>query len=264
MTGSSDNLDTDHREPFLESIAQRRLPDVIAEQVVDGIRKGALKPGDRLPTEQELARRLGVGRTSVREGLQKLQTLGIVEVKKGRGAFVAERTKDDAGEAFARWTAEHAFAIEELIEVRLALEAQAAGLAAIRANEARIVEIERAYATHQAAGEADDLTEIVRSDERFHQAIFDASGNRMLATLYGELIPEVLEFRQKTLALPWAPKRSIKGHGEIVKAIRNRDPRAARVAMIDHLWVLYEEVHEAAAAQAPGVAADLAPREAIG
>ena len=262
MDATSDKLDTDHQKPFLKSIAQRRLPDVIAEQIVEGIRREALMPGDRLPTEQELARQLGVGRTSVREGLQKLQTLGIVEVRKGRGAFVASQTKDDARDAFSRWTAEHAFAIEELIEVRLALEAQAAGLAAARANEAQIAEIEKWQAEHRAAG--DDLTKIVRSDERFHEAVFEASGNRMLATLYGELIPEVLEFRQKTLALPWAPKRSIKGHAEIVKAIRNRDSRAARSAMIDHLWVLYGEVHEAAARQGPGMVAGLAPREAIG
>src|SRR5437870_4196356 len=123
MDGNPDHLVTDRSEPFLTSIAQKRLPDIIAEQVVDGIRREALMPGDRLPTEQELARQLGVGRTSVREGLQKLQTLGIVEVRKGRGAFVADQTRDDARDAFARWTAEHAFAIEELIEVRMALEA---------------------------------------------------------------------------------------------------------------------------------------------
>jgi len=249
-------------QPFLDSIAHRRLPDIIAEQVVEGIRREGLMPGDRLPTEQELARQLGVGRTSVREGLQKLQTLGIVEVRKGRGAFVASQTYDDASDTFARWTAEHAFAIEELIEVRLALEAQAAGLAAVRANDTQIADIEKLQAEHWAAG--NDLAKVVRSDELFHDAIFEATGNRMLATLYGELVAEVLEFRQKTLALPWAPKRSAEGHDKIVSAIRNRDPQAARKAMLDHLWVLYGEVHEAAAKQNAGAVADLAPREAIG
>ncbi len=249
-------------QPFLRSIAHRRLPDIIADQVVEGIRRDALMPGDRLPTEQELAHQLGVGRTSVREGLQKLQTLGIVEVRKGRGAFVANQTSADARDIFARWTAEHAFAIEELIEVRLALELQAAGLAAVRATEAQIAEIEKWQAQHSDAG--NDLAELVRSDELFHLAIFEASGNRMLAMLYGQLVAEVLEFRQKTLALPWAPKRSAEGHEKIVDAIRGRDPRAARTAMLDHLWVLYGEVQEAAASQDGGAVTDLAPREAIG
>ena len=250
-----------HEKPFLSSIAQRRLPDIIAEQIVDGIRRNGLMPGDRLPTEQELARQLEVGRTSVREGLQRLQVLGIVEVRKGLGAFVSEPPRNDAKDAFVRWSAEHAFVIEELIEVRVALEGQAASLAAARADNAQIMEIERCDSEHQAGAE---LSEIVRSDERFHEAIFEASGSRMLATLYRELIAELLEFRWKTLALPWAPERSAKGHAEIVSAIRNRDPRAARSAMIDHLWVLYAEVHNAAEGRDPGVSAHLAPREAFG
>ena len=86
----------------------------------------------------------------------------------------------------------------------------------------------------------------------------------MLATLYGVLIAELLEFREKTLALPGAPERSVRGHGEIVEAIRKRDPRAARLAMIEHLWVLYAEVHNAAVLRGHGTVMNLAPRDAMG
>jgi GntR family transcriptional repressor for pyruvate dehydrogenase complex len=260
---SADLNDTAGDAPFLESIPPRRLPDLIAQQVVSGIRTGALKPGDRLPTEQELARQLGVGRTSVREGLQKLQTLGIVEVRKGRGAFVAERTEGDATDVFTHWVAGNAFAIEELLEVRMALEAVAAGLAAIRASDAQIALIERESGSHRAAGETGDLAEIVRSDQRFHEALLEASGNRLLGRLYAGLIPEVSEFRQKTLALPLAPDRSAAAHDAIVEALRTHDPGAARRAMVDHLWVLYTEVHTEAEGQQPEMVAELAPREAI-
>ena len=249
--------------PLLESIAPRRLPDVIAEQIVEAIRKGALKPGDRLPTEQVLARQLGVGRTSVREGLQKLQTLGLIDVRKGRGAFVAERDQADATEVFARWTAEYRFAIEELLEVRIALESQAAGIAAVRAAGSQLDELDRLHRAHRLAGEQRDTREIVGTDERFHEAVFEASGNRLLTKMYHVLIPELTEFRQKSLALPWAPERSARGHAVIVDAIRKRDPAAARSAMIDHLWVLYGEVHETAARQG-SAPLDLAPRDALG
>ena len=249
-------------KPLVSNIAQKRLPDVIAEQIVEGIRREGLKPGDRLPPEQELARQLGVGRTSVREGLQKLQTLGIVDVHKGRGAFVSEPTEDGATQAFARWTSDHAFAIEELIEVRMALEAQAAGLAAVRADLDQVSEIEK-RCREDVAVDPTNLALMVASDERFHKAIFQASGNQLLAALYDQLVPEVLEFRRKTLALPHAPRRSVAGHISIAKAIRQHDPTAARRVMIDHLWVLYEEVHTMAAHQVPGTASQFAPREAI-
>src|SRR5262249_13254126 len=95
-------------------IAQRRLPELIAEQIVGVIRNTPLQPGDRLPPEVELARQVGVGRTSVREALQKLQTLGIVEVIRGRGVFVSEPSVDDGHQAFTRWSTEGLFAIEEL------------------------------------------------------------------------------------------------------------------------------------------------------
>ena len=249
-------------QPFVPSVMQRRLPDIIAEQVVEAIRREGLKPGARLPTEQELAQQLGVGRTTVRESLQKLQTLGIIEVHKGRGAFVASQRMDRSGDAFISWTAKNVFAIEELVEVRMALEAQAAGLAAVRATGPHLAEIERWQEEHRAAG--DDVDRVVQSDAEFHEAIFAASGNHTLASLYDQLIAEVLEFRQKTLALPWAPQRSVKGHDEIVSAIRARDPRGARRAMLDHLWVLYEEVGATAGDDESGLRPGLAMREAFG
>ena len=265
MAGAPDDAfpASDADRPFLHSVAQRRLPEVIAEQVVAAIREGALKPGDRLPTEQELARQLGVGRTSVREGLQKLQTLGIVDVRKGRGAFVAEHPAADATEAFGRWAAESGFRIEELLEVRMALESQAAGLAAVRATEREIAELERRNAAHREAGESRDAGEVVRTDERFHELLFAAGGNRLLTKLYDALIPEVTEFRQKSIALPWAPARSATGHAAIVEAVARRDAAAARGAMIDHLWVLYAEIAETAAGDGAEIV-EPAPREALG
>lgn len=265
MAGAPDDAfpGSDAGRPFLQSVAQRRLPEVIAEQVVAAIREGALKPGDRLPTEQELARQLGVGRTSVREGLQKLQTLGIVDVRKGRGAFVAEHPAADATEVFGRWAAESGFRIEELLEVRMALEAQATGLAAVRATELEVAELERRNAAHREAGERLDPGEVVRTDERFHELLFEAGGNRLLTKLYDALIPEVTEFRQKSLALPWAPARSTRGHDAIVEAVARHDAAAARGAMIDHLWVLYAEIAETAAGDGAEIVAP-APREALG
>src|SRR5919107_2703945 len=126
----------------LNPVATERVSDVIAERLSAAIRDGTLNPGDRLPTEAELAREFQVGRTSVREGLQKLRAHGLIESRKGLGAFVTEPRPDDPLAEFARWTKRDPVAIEELLEARVALETLAAALAAVRADDAQVAELE--------------------------------------------------------------------------------------------------------------------------
>jgi GntR family transcriptional repressor for pyruvate dehydrogenase complex len=249
----------------LRSVATRGLPELIAEQIVEAIRATQLKPGDRLPPEAELARQLGAGRTSVREALQKLQTLGLVEVIRGRGAFVREPATDDAERAFAKWSRDHSVAIGDLIEARIAFESANAGLAAARATGAEIEAIASANLAHREAGRRGDLTAIVSSDQDFHEAIAAAAHNPLLGKIHAMLIPELTNFRQMTLAVPWVADRSANAHAAVVEALRAHDPVTARTAMTDHLWVLYQDVAAAARASDPslGELAQMAPREAL-
>jgi GntR family transcriptional repressor for pyruvate dehydrogenase complex len=252
--------------PRFDSLAKRGLPELIAEQIVEAIRTTPLHPGDRLPPEADLAHQLGVGRTSVREALQKLQTLGIVEVIRGRGAFVREPSSDDDAErGFAKWTNEHAVAIEDLIEARIAIETSTAGLAAVRATDEQKRAIAELNDAHRDAGRRRDLADMVATDERFHSLIAEASDNPLLAKINSMLSPEVTSFRRMTLAVPRVAERSAAAHELIVKAISKTQPDAARAAMIDHLWALYEDV-EGAASSGPTrrrAAPLAAPREAL-
>ena len=242
----------------LAPVTSTRVSDVVAERIEALIGDGSLAPGDRLPTEHELARRLGVGRTSVREGLGRLRALGLIEVRKGRGAFVAEPPAGDPIIEFGRWTAAHAPEIEKLAEARIALEALAAALAASRAGPEDLERIAAGHRAHERAAGDGDVAALVHTDEAFHDAIMAASGNGLVRRLYDVLIAELTDFRRGTLALPWAPPRSVRGHAAVLGAIREGDARAARAAMIEHLWVLYTEVGESA----EGL--ELAPREAFG
>jgi GntR family transcriptional regulator, transcriptional repressor for pyruvate dehydrogenase complex len=249
----------------LRSVASRGLPELIAEQIVEAIRVTNLKPGDRLPPEAELCRQLGAGRTSVREALQKLQTLGIVEVIRGRGAFVCGPATDDTERAFARWSKDHSVAIGDLIEARIAFESANAGLAAVRATEEEIEIIGSANHTHRQAGQRGDVASTVSADQDFHEAVAAAAHNPLLGKIHAMLIPELTNFRQMTLAVPRVAERSATAHAAVVDAIRARDPVAARKAMTDHLWVLYEDVAAAAQQNAPasGELTRIATREAL-
>lgn len=246
MAGKDSPALSQASELTLAPVATQRVSDAIADRLVQAIRDGELKPGDRLPTEQELANDFQVGRTSVREGLQKLRAYGLIESRKGLGAFVAQPQPPDPLADFARWTAANPRAIEELVEARFALEALAAALAALRAGPEDLEALERHHLEHIAAGKRRDLAAIVGADEDFHAAIMTAGRNQFLQHMYQLLIVELTDFRRKTLALPWATTRSAKGHAAILEAIRGGDAAAARRAMIDHLFVLYAEVYESA------------------
>jgi GntR family transcriptional repressor for pyruvate dehydrogenase complex len=211
-----------------------------------------------------LARQLGVGRTSVREALQKLQTMGVVEVRRGRGAYVREPGQDDAERAFARWSAEHTFVIEDLLEARIALECANAGLAAARASEEQIAELEAANHAHREAGRAGDLTALLETDQRFHEGVAHGAHNPLLDKIYRMLDPELAHFRRMTLAVPRVAERSALAHQAVLEAIRSHDPSKARAAMLRHLWVLYEEVEAAAAEREARAGGDaIAPIEAL-
>ncbi|WP_084211254.1 FadR/GntR family transcriptional regulator [Pseudonocardia acaciae] len=226
------------------SLARRPLPDVIAERITATITNGTLQPGDRLPSEPELARQLQVGRTSLREALRKLSTLGVIEIVRGKGTFVREPPADDPTTQYVKWSVSEGFALTELLEVRIALETAAAGMACMRASDDELDELRRLRSVHDAAHESDvDL--LVRTDEEFHEAIVQAAHNVALTGMYKPLVPEMTEFRRRTLSLPRASQRS-DDHAFIVDTICRRDPTAARQAVARHLWIFYQEVRAVA------------------
>jgi GntR family transcriptional regulator, transcriptional repressor for pyruvate dehydrogenase complex len=247
---------------FTGPISTERVSDVIAERLRQAIQDGVLQPGDRLPTEQQLANEFGVGRTSVREGLQKLRALRLIETRKGLGAFVSQSQPADPLAEFARWTSGDPATIVELLEARIALETLAAALAAVRATEEELAELRRLSAVAPPDGETAHVEALVEWDAAFHGQILAAARNSFLARLYEVLIAELTDFRRRTLALPWAATRSAQDHAAIAEAISRRDPAAARAAMADHLWALYSDILGTAATDgAPRVRP--APRAAL-
>ena len=215
--------------------------DDVAQAVVRAIKAGEYPLGGQLPTEPELARALGVGRTSVREGIGQLRMLGIVEVRRGLGTFVVSED-GDAKLAFLHWTAEHHDQIIALFEVRMSLEATAAALAAQRADAAQVRALEEAAGEHDRARRSSELELLVETDQAFHERLVLASKNELLRNVYGMLVPQLVDYRRKSLALVGAPERSSCDHFAIARAVRRRDPREGREAALSHLSSLYQEL----------------------
>lgn len=222
----------------------------VARLILAEIRHGRYRPGDRLPTEPELARQLGVGRTSVREGIGQLRILGVIEVRRGVGTYVKSSEVSDAQLAFHEWSVANQYQIVDLFEVRMSLEGTAAALAAQRAHELEHEELLVRARAHLRAHFDGDTDALVETDQAFHVAMVSTAHNEVLSRIYANLVPQLVDYRRKSLALEGAAERSSHDHLRMVDAIKARDPGRARAVTLAHLSSLYRELMDAT--QAPG------------
>jgi DNA-binding FadR family transcriptional regulator len=231
-------MDTERARHFeLRLDAGRPLPEIIADKLRELVDAGVYKPGGRLPNESELARNMRVARSSVRTALQRLEAQRVLEVKRGLGWYV-KRVPPSEGQNAPSLLETGNYRISDLFELRIALEGMAASLAAIRATDSEIDDIWKLNQLHQDAGE--DLDELLRTDEAFHEAIFRASRNDLLIETYPRIVGELRAWRQQSFAVPGVALRSGREHGKVVRYLRNRDPGGAHAAMNSHLQRLYD------------------------
>ena len=210
-----------------------------AEEVVvrlrDMIHSGQLSPGDRLPPERDLARMLGVSRPTLRAGIRSLATVGILVSRQGAGTFVAEADESPTLDTsqLRMLSALHGFTSDEMFEARLALEMSIAGLAAERAtSEQMTVMAEQITGMYASLG---DPEQYLVHDMRFHQTVAAASQNRILTSLMNMVATILFDTRSKTVHRALDLKESAEQHHNIYRAMRERNPEAARRAMHDHL-----------------------------
>ncbi len=219
--------------PHVEPIKSTRIYQEIVRQVKAMIAEGRLKSGDRLPPERDLAEKFVVSRTSVREALRALESLGLVEIRPGEGTFVREVSVEALIEPLASMLLSQREAIAELFEARRLLEPAIAGLAAARATGDEIQEMERILedqAKEIAAGGTG-----LGQDAEFHAAIAAAAHNRAISRLVGGVMDLLAQSREASLHRPGRPMRSHEDHRRVLEAIRRRDPAGAEQAMREHV-----------------------------
>lgn len=210
------------------------LPARIAAQIGSDIQEGRLKPGDKLPTEHFLAKSLGVSRSVVREAIAQLRNEGLVETRQGVGAFVTERQnraiRIDEGELFKRDS------FRDLFQLRIPLEIEAAGLAAVHHTEADLERIDEALA--RMTGSEKWTDDGIDADLAFHRAIAEATGNDYFALFIGfiaERISLAIAAARARVELEEIVNVTIEEHVLVRNALASRDPKAAREAMRAHL-----------------------------
>lgn len=215
----------------------KNLAEQVMARLSADIRGGRLAPGTRLPTEQALTTEFGISRTVVREAVAALRADGLVVTRRGSGAYVADPTAGPFRIVPPRATS--LSDILNVMELRLAVEVQAAGLAAERAGRRQLAPIRTAWREIDAALQRGEGA--VAEDFAFHRAIAEATGNdqfpRFLAYLGSHVIPR----QSVRLSVDTPAERRLyleriqTEHARIVTAISAGDPAEARRAMRDHL-----------------------------
>lgn len=242
----------------MNQAAIRRRPRTLALELVDSlgerIRAGQLQTGDKLPTEAAIMEAFQVSRTVVREAISKLQAAGLVETRHGIGTFVL-----GPGDAPSfKITPEQFSTLQDVIavlELRIGLETEAAGLAAQRRTAANLVALRKALDAVIAAVEAGQ--DSVVADFQFHLEIARATQNShfadLMATLGSQIIPRarlepVVDLSAERLAYM---RRVNAEHESILDAITSQDAESARAAMRTHLSNSRERRRRAAEAPRP-------------
>ncbi len=216
---------------------REKLSEGVRRRLLDLIGSGALGPGEPLPSERELMERLGVGRPAIREAMQSLETIGLIEIRHGGRARVAEpsvgRMVEQVGETMKHLLANSPASLENLKEARATIEREMARIAARRRSDGDILRLTELLAEQEAAIE--DLPKFRALDGRFHREIAGVSGNPIFTALIDGVFRWLSDFHGELVSVPGLENLTIAEHREILAAIARGDAEAAGAAMGDHL-----------------------------
>jgi DNA-binding FadR family transcriptional regulator len=235
----------------LEPLRSMPVKERVIRRLIELIESGTLAPGQKLPGERDLSEQLQVSRSTVREAVQFVQSLGLVEIRHGSGTFVRSSTDPQELQAeWRQWTIRHADRVHDLLEVRKALESFAAELAAERAEDGQLAVLGEALREMEAAVDRSDTTGLVQADVAFHHAFCTAAGNAALLELADAMGQQLLRERGATFGLQNRPARSLVEHRAIEDAIRSGDGPRARESVIAHLTSVESDISTSLAAAA--------------
>lgn len=217
------------------------LPQVTAQKVKEMIREQNMQPGDRLPSEGELAEMFSVSRSTVREAMKYLKAENVIEINRGSGTFVSHRMgvgEDPLGLTFVNQPK----LLQQLFEVRLLIEPQVAALAAERATQEKLTVLERIVHDMSQLDHHDEQTAVL--DLAFHKAVADCTGNVVLYRVVPIVQETIVKGYPETVLVSGSYRRAKRSHQAMYEAIKNRDSLTARYVTERHIWETLNDIKE--------------------
>jgi GntR family transcriptional regulator, transcriptional repressor for pyruvate dehydrogenase complex len=231
----------------LDPLPRATLSEQVAKRLAARITAGDWRPGEKLPSEAELCKAFGVGRSSLREALTSLAFIGLIRVRAGGGSYVAEQS---SAYFTSSWLKDGLLtnekALREFVEARMILESELAGLCAERIVPEELQELELLVERMKASRH--DAAAFSKLDLSFHLIMGMAAKNEVLNNILAGVREKTMELITKSLLLEEGMENAMRGHIKVLEALRQRNPAKAREAMLHHLQsfqrgynVLFEE-----------------------
>ena len=205
-------------------------PRQVLDHLQHMILRGGLKPGDRLPSQRELSLQLGVSRPSLREAMTVLETMGLIRIRMGSGAYVA------APEHRAPlWRFSDRCSPRDVYEARFGLESYTAKLAARTVDASGVVRLATCVGNMRLALHNQDIGGMAAADAAFHDLLFELCGNPVLAGMYRPVRDLMVE-TQRLPMIRWTRlEETLREHEDLLAKIASKDAQAAEVAMKNHI-----------------------------
>lgn len=224
--------------PF-RPVTPEKLSSAVVRQIEQLILRGILRPGERLPSERELAERLNVSRPSLREAIAHLQDSGLLSARPGAGVYVADVLGNAFSPALIALFARHDEAVSDYLSFRRDMEALAAERAAKYGSDTDLAVVQTIFDKMEAAHNKRNPEEEAQLDAQFHMAIIEASHNvvmlHMMRSMYDLLRGGVFYNRQVMFKQRTSRAALLDQHRAINTGLQARDPEAARAAIEAHL-----------------------------
>ncbi len=217
----------------MKAVKKKRASEDVVKQIAGSIKKGKLKKGEQLPAERELTETFKVSRTTVREAIRSLESMGLVESRQGNGTYVRVSSEEANMQPLAAGLFNEKDDLADIFFIRKTIEPSIAQLAAGYATPEDIKELEDILKRHE-----EDLLSgknTVETDTLFHLTLARIARNRVLGRLLYALVDLLVHTRENILQNPTRAAKSVKGHHGILDAIRQSDCAGARKAMLAHL-----------------------------
>jgi GntR family transcriptional repressor for pyruvate dehydrogenase complex len=209
------------------------LKDRAADQLLDMVLSSGLRPGERLPPERELVARLGVSRTVVREALNLLEARGLISIEHGRGAVVSGGSTHAVRDTLGLLLRVRPKVLWELLEIRMILEVEIAGLAAERAQEGNVLAMRGQL--DRMLTSIDTPEGYVDADVEFHALLAQSTRNGVLLTMLDPVVELLRASREVSASQPGSARRALREHEEILHCVEGGDSDGARRQMRVHL-----------------------------
>lgn len=219
---------------MIQKTNRMNLVEQVASQIEQLIESGSWQVGERIPPEMELMEKFDVSRNTLREAIRALVHAGLLETKQGSGTTV--RSANSLGAALKRYVKKSA--LLEILDVRLALEKQAAQLAAEHRTEADLAKLESYIQDSLQAAENSNRQQFIELDIRFHKAVVVASNNQLLVDLYEPLLEIIYSFVEDLLTMNAPFNFEEELHKELYTAIRSKDKVAAATYVENYMEAL--------------------------